>query len=124
MQFFVFMFAEMANDIKESVAELKCKLETMKQLLAENGALGAVPQRDPTGHEPFFRHSPSSSSASQDYLTNRRYYSRREASLIDGNFLSAIFGVIFLLIVGVSFYAFQNLYFAILKKFPSKHTEL
>ncbi|KAK9499129.1 hypothetical protein O3M35_003634 [Rhynocoris fuscipes] len=75
----------------------------MKQLLAENGSLGAVPQQ----REPL---------NGGDAL--------REASLIDGNFLSAIFGVIFLLIIGVSFYAFQNLYFAILKKFPSKHTEL
>lgn len=44
-------------------------------------------------------------------------------SIIDGSFLSVVFGVVLTMIISVSFYAFQNLYFAILKKFPS-HTEL
>lgn len=41
------------------------------------------------------------------------------APLIDGNFLSTIFLVTFVGIIAVSFYAFRNLYFAVLKKFPS-----
>lgn len=46
-------------------------------------------------------------------------------SIIDGNFLSVVFGVVLVLIISVSIYAFYNLYFAVLKKFPSKpHTEL
>uniref|UniRef100_A0A1B6EUP3 Uncharacterized protein n=1 Tax=Cuerna arida TaxID=1464854 RepID=A0A1B6EUP3_9HEMI len=45
-------------------------------------------------------------------------------SIIDGNFLSAVFAVVFLMIICVSIYAFYNLFVAILKKFPSKHTEL
>lgn len=38
---------------------------------------------------------------------------------IDGNFLSAIFLITFIVIIVVSFYAFRNLYIAVLKKFPS-----
>jgi hypothetical protein len=46
-------------------------------------------------------------------------------SIIDGNFLSVVFGVVLVLIISVSIYAFYNLYFAVLKKFPSRpHTEL
>lgn len=45
-------------------------------------------------------------------------------TIIDGNFLSAVFAVVFLMIICVSIYAFYNLFVAILKKFPSKHTEL
>ncbi|XP_054272452.1 uncharacterized protein LOC128992747 [Macrosteles quadrilineatus] len=45
-------------------------------------------------------------------------------TIIDGNFLSAVFAVVFLMIICVSVYAFYNLFVAILKKFPSKHTEL
>lgn len=38
---------------------------------------------------------------------------------IDGNFLSTIFLTTFVVIITVSFYAFRNLYLAVLKKFPS-----
>lgn len=46
------------------------------------------------------------------------------AGIIDGNFLSMAFGGALLVIISVSVYAFYNLYHAILKKFPSHHTEL
>lgn len=49
---------------------------------------------------------------------------RRAGSIIDGSFLSVVFGVALLVIISVSIYAFYNLYHAILKKFPSHHTEL
>lgn len=42
----------------------------------------------------------------------------------DANFLSIAFAGALAVIVSVSIYAFYNLYNAILKKFPSKHTEL
>lgn len=48
----------------------------------------------------------------------------RSASIIDGTFLSAVFSVVLVLIVCVSFYAFKNLYHAIVKKFHLRHTEL
>lgn len=44
--------------------------------------------------------------------------------IIDGSFLSVVFGVALIVIITVSIYAFYNLYHAILKKFPSHHTEL
>ena len=46
------------------------------------------------------------------------------AGVIDGSFLSVVFGVALIVIITVSVYAFYNLYHAILKKFPSHHTEL
>lgn len=46
------------------------------------------------------------------------------SSIIDGTFLSVAFGGALCVIVSVSVYAFYNLYHAILKKFPSHHTEL
>jgi hypothetical protein len=46
------------------------------------------------------------------------------SGIIDGNFLSLAFGGALLVIVTVSIYAFYNLYQAVLKKFPSTHTEL
>ncbi|XP_018330388.1 uncharacterized protein LOC108740534 [Agrilus planipennis] len=44
--------------------------------------------------------------------------------VIDGSFLSVVFGVALIVILTVSIYAFCNLYYAILKKFPPQHTEL
>lgn len=44
--------------------------------------------------------------------------------MIDGSFLSFVFGVALVVILTVSIYAFYNLYQAILKKFPVKHDEL
>ena len=83
----------------ESVDELRAKLENMKRLMGEHrgmtlGEISARKQR------------------------------RAQAEIIDGNFLSWIFGTALAVILGVSLYAFYNLYNAVLKKFPSKHTEL
>ncbi|XP_024086226.1 uncharacterized protein LOC106668174 [Cimex lectularius] len=98
------------DDLAESVEELRSKLEAMKKLLAEN-------QSQNRRENGLFNHS-------NEPPTYSYYPPARYESLIDGNFLSVVFAVVFLLIVGVSFYAFQNLYFAVLKKFPSRHTEL
>lgn len=48
----------------------------------------------------------------------------KHQGIIDGNFLNMAFGGALLVIVSVSVYAFYHLYHAILKKFPSHHTEL
>lgn len=61
-------------------------------------------------------------SAGFDLSEGRR--AGRGNGIIDGSFLSVVFGVALLVIITVSVYAFYNLYNAILKKFPSKHTEL
>ncbi|XP_015598800.1 uncharacterized protein LOC107269455 [Cephus cinctus] len=89
---------ESIEDIAESVDELREKLANMKRMMeARKGStLGDLSARK-----------------------------RRETSdIIDGNFLSWIFGSALLVILSVSFYAFYNLYHAVLKKFPSHHTEL
>ncbi|XP_076174797.1 uncharacterized protein LOC143150416 isoform X2 [Ptiloglossa arizonensis] len=86
------------EDIAESVDELREKLANMKRLMKERkgATLGEISARK-----------------------------RKETSdIIDGNFLSWIFGSALIVILSVSFYAFYNLYHAVLKKFPSHHTEL
>lgn len=86
------------EQVAESVDELREKLSKMKKLMEERkgSTLGELSARK-----------------------------RRETSdIIDGNFLSWIFGCALVVILSVSFYAFYNLYQAVLKKFPSHHTEL
>lgn len=86
------------EDIAESVDELRAKLANMKRLMEERRGttLGEISARK-----------------------------RKETSdIIDGYFLSWIFGSALVVILSISFYAFYNLYHAVLKKFPSSHTEL
>ncbi|XP_033208736.1 uncharacterized protein LOC117167708 [Belonocnema kinseyi] len=86
------------EQVGESVDELREKLSKMKKLMEERkgSTLGELSARK-----------------------------RRETSdIIDGNFLSWIFGCALVVILSVSFYAFYNLYQAVLKKFHSHHTEL
>jgi len=94
-----------------TVEELRAHLQTMRQLMANSESDGLNLSIDDDGN-------PTSARSA------RRNQSSK-ASIIDGTFLSLVFSVVLVLIVGVSFYAFQNLYQAILKKFPSlTHTEL
>ncbi|XP_077290299.1 uncharacterized protein LOC143914082 [Arctopsyche grandis] len=90
------------HDVTESVDELKAKLQSMKKLMGERKAAGADTSE-------LFRGRPTS---------------LRGAGLINGNFLSFVFGSALCVIVSVSIYAFYNLYHAVLKRFPSRHTEL
>ena len=86
------------EQVSESVEELRERLSKMKKLMEERkgSTLGELSARK-----------------------------RKETSdIIDGNFLSWIFGGALVVILSVSFYAFYNLYQAVLKKFPSHHTEL
>lgn len=56
-----------------------------------------------------------------DVLFNRPH---KNASIIDANFLSFALCGALCVILGVAVYAFYSLYNAVLKKFPSLHTEL
>lgn len=89
---------ESLDDIADSVEELRMKLDNMKRLMEEKkgATLGEI------------------SSAKN----------KRECHIIDGTFLSYIFGSALIVILTVSFFAFYNLYHAVLKKFPSKKDEL
>lgn len=80
--------------------ELRKRLNEMKRMMAERQITGV------------------------DLDDNRGRDSRNTVGVIDGSFLSWVFGLALLVIVTVSIYAFYNLYHAILKKFPSHHTEL
>ncbi|XP_031829578.2 LOW QUALITY PROTEIN: uncharacterized protein LOC116425687 [Nomia melanderi] len=90
--------SESIVDIAESVDELREKLANMKRLMEERKGttLGEISAKKRT----------------------------ENSDIIDGNFLSWIFGAALVVILGVSFYTFYNLYHAVLKKFPSHHTEL
>lgn len=81
---------------EETVDELRQKLNDMKRLMAERQMM---------------------EEAEEGRRTN-------SIGVIDGSFLSVVFGVALFVILTVSVYAFYNLYHAILKKFPSHHTEL
>lgn len=81
----------------ESVEQLRERLNIMKKLMSEKQATKEA---------------------------NKEWAKVHQAGVIDGNFLSFAFGGALLVIITVSVYAFYNLYFAILKKFPSQHTEL
>lgn len=87
----------------ESIEELRNRLNRMKRLVAE--------RQEKT------KASPDSS----EFWTQP---AKSTSGIIDGNFLSIAFGGTLLTIVCVSIYAFYNLYHAVLKKFPSRHTEL
>ncbi|XP_058824115.1 uncharacterized protein LOC131684889 [Topomyia yanbarensis] len=87
----------------ESVEVLRERLNQMKRLIAE-------------------RQSQNSSGSASDLWSPQ---TRSTCSgIIDGNFLSMAFGGALIVILSVSVYAFYNLYHAVLKKFPSQHTEL
>lgn len=89
-----------SNNLTESVEELRIKLEAMKKLI-ENNEMDEEKGR-----------------------TRRKGGSCKE-SIIDGSFLSFVFVLVLILIICVSIYAFSNLYYAVLKKYPGKkHTEL
>lgn len=78
----------------KNVEELRERLNTMKKIMSEKQGHGGGGNKD------------------------------WKPGLIDANFLSVAFGGALLVIITVSVYAFYQLYQAILKKFPSRHTEL
>lgn len=88
----------------ESVEVLRERLTAMKRLIAEKqAASGAKTQ------------------TIDNILFNK---STKNAGIIDANFLSfALCGALCVILV-VAVYAFYSLYHAVLKKFPSHHTEL
>lgn len=88
----------------ESVEVLRERLTSMKKLIAER----QQQQKDsPKKAGDFFTPQPPA-----------------RTGIIDGSFLNIAFGSALIVIVSVSVYAFYHLYAAILKKFPSHHTEL
>ncbi|CAD7093508.1 unnamed protein product [Hermetia illucens] len=93
-------FKESADDDfnSESVEVLRERLNTMKRLMAER----------------------TNSNNAEDW--SRPHHTT--TGIIDGNFLSVAFAGALLVIVTVSVYAFYNLYTAVLRRFPSHHTEL
>ncbi|XP_020278170.1 uncharacterized protein LOC109851947 [Pseudomyrmex gracilis] len=94
-----YVSSESIEEITESVDELREKLAHMRKLMEARNV------------------------SSQD-KQNDRSIRKSETIIIDGSFLSWIFGVVLALILSVSFYAFYNLYTAVMKRFPPYHTEL
>lgn len=96
------IFVSASEDMLESIDELKERLSSMKRMMEERKAAG---------------------SGTKD-LFQGQARSLQGTTMIDGNFLSFVFGGSLFVILSVSVYAFYNLYHAVLKKFPSTHTEL
>lgn len=92
--------------MSSSIDELRMRLYAMRELAEKRCG-----------------NSSGTSGGSNDDGQWRSQY-RRSGGLIDGSFLSMVFGGALVVILSVSVYAFYNLYHAILKKFPSTHTEL
>lgn len=97
----------------ESVEVLRERLSNMKRLMADrhgsgSGGGGGIMGggRAPSSEEMWMRPPP------------------RNPGIIDGNFLSVALVGALITILTVAVYAFYSLYVAVLKKFPSKHTEL
>ncbi|KAF7267134.1 hypothetical protein GWI33_019627 [Rhynchophorus ferrugineus] len=84
------------EETSESVDELRQRLNRMKKLMSERNS-------------------------SFDGSTIRRI---NGPGVIDGNFLSVMFGVALAVIVSVSVYAFYNLFVAIWKRHARYHEEL
>lgn len=86
----------------ESVEVLRERLSTMKRLIAE-------------------KQEGAKKKSIDEILFNKP---TKHAGIIDANFLSfALCGALCVIIM-VAIYAFYSLYHAVLKKFPSHHTEL
>ncbi|XP_034951757.1 uncharacterized protein [Chelonus insularis] len=90
---------EEIEDISESVDELRERLSNAKRMMKEQSA-----------------------HTLNDITGSKR--KRSGTDVLDGNLLSIIFGGVFIVVVSASLWAFYNLYHAVLKKFPSHHTEL
>ncbi|VVC99577.1 unnamed protein product [Leptidea sinapis] len=90
------------EEVRGSIDELKERLSSMKRILEDRNSSGSGTKDLFQGHAP----------------------SMEGTTMIDGSFLSFVFGGSLVVIISVSFYAFYNLYHAVLKKFPSPHTEL
>lgn len=92
----------------ESVEVLRERLNVMKRLMAERQNASPKQQRQ-------------QQTSIDDILFSK---ATKHAGIIDGNFLSfALCGTLCVILV-VATYAFYSLYNAVLKKFPSHHTEL
>ncbi|XP_031630886.1 uncharacterized protein LOC116345583 [Contarinia nasturtii] len=88
----------------ESVEALKERLASMKRLMADKQAAAG-----------------SKGASVDEILFNK---SRRNAVIIDANFLSIALCGALGVILSVAVYAFYSLYNAVSKRFPSSHTEL
>lgn len=89
---------ETIEDISESVDDLRERLANVKKMMQEQSGytLGEIAAK-----KKMFK-----------------------SDVINGNLLSLIFAGVFFVVIGASAWAFYNLYRAVLKKFPSHHTEL
>lgn len=97
----LFSFTDITN---ESVEVLRERLSAMKRLIADKQAADGAKGK-----------------SIDDILFNKP---TKNAGIIDANFLSfALCGALCVILV-VAVYAFYSLYHAVLKKFPSHHTEL
>lgn len=101
----------------ESVEVLRERLNHMKRMMAERHGTASTSNgsASPTGGKT------SQQSSIEDLWTKTHNH---HPGIIDGNFLSFALCGALVVISTVAIYAFYSLYHAVLKKFPSTHTEL
>lgn len=106
--FIIIFVSRFSEDLStESVEVLRERLSTMKRLMAERN----------TG-------TPNSKTGQPNLEELWNKPQNGNPSIIDGNFLSFALCGALVVILTVAVYAFYSLYHAVLKKFPSHHTEL
>ena len=109
---------------RETVSSLRHRLKSLKdafgddvddQLLAEADSL--MSRTGPTSADEILRSS------------NRRAAKRRNASnclesIIDGSFMGGVLAVCLMMVFGAAFFAYKNLYYAVIKKMYPERDEL
>jgi hypothetical protein len=100
--FIIISVPESAPRDEETVSTLRNRLNTMKELFGEEND-GTV----------------------TDAARRKRAAKRRNAncldSLIDGSFMGFVMGVCLIMVLGAAFFAYKNLYYAVIKKmYPDK----
>lgn len=120
----------MSND---SVEILRARVNAMKRLMAErnmnnnsnnNANANNNNNKNDDGKTGNSNNNSNNNASITEELWSRSSASTRHSGIINGQFLSIVLCTTLGVIVTVAFYAFYNLYHAVLKKFPSRHTEL
>uniref|UniRef100_A0A6V7K9N7 Uncharacterized protein n=1 Tax=Bracon brevicornis TaxID=1563983 RepID=A0A6V7K9N7_9HYME len=86
------------EDVSETVEELRTRLSHLKKMMQEE-----------------------SGNTLGDIAAKKK---KLRWDFIDGDILAVAFCLALVVVISVSVYAFFHLYLAVLKKFPSRHTEL
>ena len=109
---------------RETVSSLRHRLKSLKdafgedvddQLLAEADSL--MSRTGPTSADEILR-------SSNHRAAKRRNASNCLESIIDGSFMGGVLAVCLMMVFGAAFFAYKNLYYAVIKKMYPERDEL